>query len=63
MCADLSIPILGAIPLDPTVSERGDRGWPIVLSGDQADRAGAETREQFERIASIVWEELKGKVQ
>jgi len=41
LAADLGIPLLGVVPLDPTLRERGDAGVPVVTSDPDADSARA----------------------
>jgi hypothetical protein len=61
MCADLGIPILGQIPLDTVVSQRGDKGYPVVL-GDvekvEHQGEGVEVRSVFGKVAEGVWDKL-----
>jgi ATP-binding protein involved in chromosome partitioning len=46
----LGVPLLGQIPLVPTVREGGDRGMPIVVS-DPDSPAGAALRETARKLA------------
>jgi ATP-binding protein involved in chromosome partitioning len=52
----LGIPLLGRIPLDPTVCDAGDTGVPIAIGHPESD-AGAE----FHRIAAALIEVLSRK--
>jgi ATP-binding protein involved in chromosome partitioning len=52
----LGIPLLGRIPLDPTVCDAGDTGVPIAI-GHPESEAGAE----FHRIAAALIEVLSRK--
>jgi ATP-binding protein involved in chromosome partitioning len=41
LAADLHVPLLGSIPLDPALREAGDRGEPLVTSDPDAPAAQA----------------------
>ncbi|ORX37885.1 P-loop containing nucleoside triphosphate hydrolase protein [Kockovaella imperatae] len=49
---DLGLPILGRIPLVPSVSDGGDAGRPIMV---QSSPDGEEVRECMGNIGSTVW--------
>lgn len=49
---ELTIPLLGNVPLQPLVSQDGDQGRPAVL--DDTWRAGAELRQ----VAEKIWQAL-----
>jgi hypothetical protein len=51
---DLNMEVLGQLPLEPVISQRGDAGKPIVL--DQ--QSGSLGRGVFLDIASKLWEKL-----
>jgi ATP-binding protein involved in chromosome partitioning len=39
IAADLDVPFLGEVPIDPRIVEGGDAGTPIVLQAPDADAA------------------------
>jgi ATP-binding protein involved in chromosome partitioning len=41
LAAELEVPLLGAVPLDPALREWGDRGQPLVLADPDAEAAVA----------------------
>jgi ATP-binding protein involved in chromosome partitioning len=43
LAKELGLPLLGQVPLDPSVMEGADRGEPIVVSGPQSSAAKALT--------------------
>ena len=57
LAKELSIPLLGRVPLDPIVRECGDAGEPVVAAAPDAPTA-AELR----RIASSVVELRAGTI-
>ncbi|KAM0753596.1 P-loop containing nucleoside triphosphate hydrolase protein [Meredithblackwellia eburnea MCA 4105] len=58
-CAKLEIDILAELELAPTVSDRGDRGWPAVIKGDETDEAVKRVRESFVDMARKVWAKVE----
>lgn len=55
-CADLSLDVLAEIPIEPTVSARGDQGSPIVVfrgDGEDGERAGGQARTTTTTAAGI----------
>ena len=62
-CSDLNLEILGEIPMEPKVSERGDKGWPIVLGDgneNEGDRdGGGGAREAFLRLGRDIWKRIE----
>lgn len=63
--AELGLDVLGEIELAPTVSRRGDRGWPAVMkgaeeegSGEAEDEAVGRVREAFTGVAKEVWSKV-----
>jgi ATP-binding protein involved in chromosome partitioning len=48
LAADVGVPLIGTIPLDPAVAAGGDRGEPAAL------RTGEPVAEAFDRIATAV---------
>lgn len=52
---DLSLDVLGQIPIVPDISTGGDTGVPIMV---QNDPAGNETRDAFRSVAKAVWKSL-----
>lgn len=62
MNSDLGLEILGTLPLDESVSRRGDRGWPVVLSDGQTTgeaEEGVEVRVMMDKIARSVYDKLQ----
>jgi len=57
MAADMGVPFLGRIPLDPAIVESGDTGRPCVY-----DQAGSRRAEAFARVAETVRERLERSV-
>jgi ATP-binding protein involved in chromosome partitioning len=51
LAGELRIPFLGAVPLDPSLREWGDRGEPLVLAEPEAPSAAA-IQDVAERIAA-----------
>jgi hypothetical protein len=49
VAAEYDLPFLGAVPLDPSVRERGDGGDPLVL-----DEAGGETTDALRVVVENV---------
>src|SRR5438874_1093939 len=49
LAAELGIPLLGSIPLDPLLRECGDAGEPLLLNGSESDSAV-----ELRRIAAAV---------
>jgi ATP-binding protein involved in chromosome partitioning len=41
LAAELGVPLLGTVPLDPLLREQGDRGEPIVAALPEAESAQA----------------------
>lgn len=60
LAAQLNLPVLGQIPLEPAVSYGGDAGWPVVL---REGREGGQTKRVFEEIAQTVWQRLASSKQ
>jgi ATP-binding protein involved in chromosome partitioning len=54
----LGIPLLGRIPLDPSVCDAGDTGVPVAI-GQPETKAG----EEFHKIAAAIIEILTSKPQ
>jgi len=50
-CMDLTVPLLGCIPLDPVIAETGDSGKPFVL-----ESSGSPSVKAFDEIARKVEE-------
>jgi ATP-binding protein involved in chromosome partitioning len=48
LAADIGVPLIGRIPLDPEVAAGGDLGEPVAL------RRGGPTAEAFDRIAEAI---------
>jgi ATP-binding protein involved in chromosome partitioning len=55
MAAQLAVPFLGEIPLDPDIVTSGDEGWPIVVSKPQSASSDA-----YRAIAERVATQLQG---
>jgi ATP-binding protein involved in chromosome partitioning len=55
VAADMKVPFLGSIPLDPSIVEHGDEGTPTVLSAPDSAPAAA-----FRQVAQAVLEGLGG---
>ena len=58
-CAALDLDILASIPIEPLVSARGDKGWPVAVGGSgdaevRADGAAAA----FVSLGNEVWTRL-----
>ncbi|PCH41938.1 nucleoside triphosphate hydrolase protein [Wolfiporia cocos MD-104 SS10] len=55
--ASMGVPVLGALPLVPAVSEASDGGAPFVLAGTSTntEKAGVEWRETMAAVAKSVW--------
>jgi ATP-binding protein involved in chromosome partitioning len=53
LAADIGVPLVGQVPIEPAVSAGGDAGKPVVLSEPDGP-AGAE----FRRIAARIVDEL-----
>ena len=53
LAADLGVPLLGSVPLEPAVSAGGDNGQPVVIDGDgpAADAFRAITMRLVDDIA------------
>ena len=49
LAAELGIPLLGSVPLDPLLRECGDAGEPLLLNGSESDSAV-----ELRRIAAAV---------
>lgn len=49
--AELGVPFLGSVPLDPSIAEHGDQGVPTVMAAPDSAQAGA-----FRAIARAVLE-------
>ncbi|GAA5908033.1 hypothetical protein JCM8208_004029, partial [Rhodotorula glutinis] len=65
-CADLSLDVLGQIPIEPDVSSRGDSGAPVVMlaapassSGDEPAAGPSKAREAFLSLGEQVWHRLQ----
>jgi ATP-binding protein involved in chromosome partitioning len=54
----LGIPLLGRIPLEPTICDAGDTGVPIAIT-----QPGSKAGESFHMIAAAVMEVLQSKPQ
>ncbi|KAI5452332.1 hypothetical protein NCC49_000894 [Naganishia albida] len=55
---DMSLDVLGEIPLVPSVSSGGDQGVPVVA---QNGKEGEEIRRVMERVAGNVWRTIQGR--
>ena len=44
-CRELNLEILGRIPIEPEVSRRGDKGWPVVMSSQTASSESSRLSE------------------
>jgi Mrp family chromosome partitioning ATPase len=65
MAADMGVPFLGRIPLDPAVVESGERGMPIVLRslwGDETEPAQPAVR-AFCDIADRIQDRIRAPAQ
>lgn len=59
----LGISVLGEIPLEASVTERSDRGWPIVMQGSvEGSGKDGKSREAFFDIAKGVQDNLSSGV-
>jgi ATP-binding protein involved in chromosome partitioning len=52
LAAELEIPLLGRVPLDPLLSECGDAGEPLMVAAPDSDSAG-EIRRIADRILEL----------
>ncbi|KAJ9110789.1 hypothetical protein QFC20_002830 [Naganishia adeliensis] len=55
---DMSLDVLGEIPLVPSVSSGGDRGVPVVA---QSGKEGEEIRGVMASVAQHVWRTIQGR--
>lgn len=56
VAAEMAVPFLGTVPLDPAIVASGDSGVPIVLSAPDSEPARA-----FQHIAGAVTSQLSGE--
>jgi len=52
---DLSLDVLGEIPVVPVISSGGDSGVPVMV---QSSEEGEETRQAMRGVANAVWKSL-----
>lgn len=61
-CGELGLDVLAEVEIAPTVSRRGDRGWPAVMAGAegdaQEDEAVLRVRQEFKALAEKVWKSV-----
>ena len=50
---DIGVPLLGSVPLDPSVARGGDNGLPVVL--DQPESAAADA---FRDLAGVIVDDV-----
>jgi len=55
LASEMSVPFLGSVPLDPEITESGEKGKPVV-------ETGGKTSEIFDKIAKSVLEILEKEV-
>lgn len=55
VAAEMQVPFLGSVPLDPAIVEHGDAGTPTVLAAPDSPGAAA-----FQQIALAVVEQVRG---
>ncbi|KAK4696279.1 ATP-binding protein involved in chromosome partitioning, partial [Phenoliferia sp. Uapishka_3] len=60
-CKELGLEVLAEVEISPTVSRRGDQGWPAVMMGDEEDEAIPRVRKEFSELAAKVWKSLESK--
>lgn len=53
-CKELELDVLAEIETVPTVSSRGDQGWPVVMGVGEADDGADAVRKSFARLAEEV---------
>ena len=59
-CRELNLEILGRIPIEPEVSRRGDKGWPVVMSSSAASSDSSQLDEiSTNRVGKSSSEALK----
>ncbi|HEV2368784.1 MAG TPA: hypothetical protein VGR90_02850, partial [Acidimicrobiales bacterium] len=54
----IGVPLLGSIPLDPSVAAGGDTGRPVVLAPEKDGTAGAGAAAAFRALAARVADEV-----
>jgi ATP-binding protein involved in chromosome partitioning len=52
LAAELGIPLLGRVPLDPLLRECGDAGEPLVATAPESESAG-ELRRIAEQVVAL----------
>jgi hypothetical protein len=58
-CSDLDIEPLGEIEMTSEVSERGDKGTPVVVQGGKGSEGEKRVRDAFVDLAATVWNKIE----
>lgn len=57
-CSELDLDVLATVPIEPEISGRGDKGWPVVMSGGP-DAQGEAGRKAFMALGEQVWNRIR----